>query len=311
MLLSVIIPTFNRASCIRRALESVSVQGISDLEVIIGDDASTDETIATVLKLLPEAKVVRLKVNRGAASARNAAMKLATGEFFAFIDSDDEWLPGKLERQLTYLHAHPDCGVCACGHYLQSKEVERIEFSGVNPPDWRRELHSAQSFHGASTPLVRRSVLESVGGQDEELRVLEDWDWMLRIAQKHSIHVLPEKLTVIHENNPSSPDQTVLSMERFLAKHREEFLRGGAAHAARVISQHEENSARTLLRHGRIKAGIKMLWRSWCHAPLRNPSMLAAFPLAALDRIFGANLLSSILASRNRQPLRQRNGEEL
>jgi len=306
MLLSVIIPTFNRASCIRRALESVSAQEVNDLEVIIGDDASTDGTIATVLKLLPGAKIVRLEVNRGAASARNGAMKIATGEFLAFLDSDDEWLPGKLERQLAYLQEHPDCGVCATGHYLQSKEGRRIEFPGVNPLDWRRELHSAQSFHGASTPLVRRPVLESVGGQDEELRVLEDWDWMLRIAQKHSIHVLPEMLTVIHENNPSNPDQTVSSMERFLKKHQDEFLRAGAAHAARVISQHEENSARTLIRHGRVKAGINMLWRSWCHAPLRNPALLAAFPLAALDRIFGMSLLSDVLARRNRQPLRQR-----
>ena len=307
MLLSVIIPTYNRAECVARALESVNVQGMNDhLEVIIGDDASTDGTIASVLAVMPEARIVKLALNRGAASARNAAMQVATGEFLAFLDSDDAWLPGKLERQLEYLRSHPDCAVCATGHFLQSKAGERIEFPGVNPPDWRRELHTAQSFHGASTPLVRRAVIDSVGYQDEELRVLEDWDWMLRIAQKYPIHVLPEMLTVIHENNPSNPDQTLRSMERFLEKHRAEFLRDGAAHAGKVISQHEENTARSLIRHGRTQEGMRMLWRSWCHAPLRNPAQLAAFPVALLDRLFGTTLLLEILARRNRQPLRQR-----
>lgn len=306
MLLSVIIPTYNRAECVTRALESVRGQGMDDLEVIIGDDASTDGTIASVLEVMPQARIVKLALNRGAASARNAAMQVATGEFLAFLDSDDEWLPGKLERQLEYLRSYPDCAVCATGHFLQSKTGERIEFPGVNPPDWRKELHMAQSFHGASTPLVRRAMLESVGYQDEELRVLEDWDWMLRIAQKYPIHVLPEMLTVIHENNPSNPDQTVRSMERFLEKHRAEFLRDGAAHAAKVISQHEENTARSLIRHGRTQEGMRMLWRSWCHAPLRNPAQLAAFPVAFLDRLFGTTLLLEILARRNRQPLRQR-----
>jgi glycosyltransferase involved in cell wall biosynthesis len=300
MLFSVIIPAFNRGHCMQRALQSVLMQRQHDLEVIIGDDASTDETISNALDFLPEVRAVRLSVNCGAAAARNAAMKEARGEFLAFLDSDDEWLPGKLERQLLYLREHPECLVCATGHLLASRDGSRIEFPGQNLSDWRRALHSAQSFHGASTPVVHRSVLESVGFQDEELRVLEDWDWMLRIAQKHTIHVLPEMLTVIHENAPSDPDHTVRSMEHFLAKHREEFLRDGEAHARNVISQHEENTARTLLRHGRAGQGAKMLWRSWRHAPLRNPAVLAAFPLVALDGVAGTKLLPDILARRTR-----------
>ncbi len=305
MLFSVIIPTYNRARCIRRALESVTAQGLEDLEVIIGDDASTDQTIAIVLEMMPGAKIVRLEVNQGAAAARNAAMRIASGEFLAFLDSDDEWLSGKLERQLAYLRANPSCAVCGAGYFLQTKEGARVSFPGRNPSDWRRELHGAQSFHGASTPLVRRSVLESVGFQDEELRVLEDWDWMLRIAQKHPIHVLSEILSVIHENNPSDADLTLRSMERFLIKHHDEFLRYGSAHARRVIAQHEENTARSLIRHARTPEGVKMLLRSWCHAPFRNPIMLAAFPVAAWDRLCGTSLLTEILARRNRQPLRQ------
>jgi glycosyltransferase involved in cell wall biosynthesis len=306
MLLSVIIPTYNRSHCIQRALKSVAVQGIADLEVILGDDASTDDTIAKVLEIVSTAKIVRLEVNRGAAAARNAAIKIASGEFLAFLDSDDEWLPGKLEKQLDYLSAHPESGVCATGHFLETKEGERISFPGINPSDWRRELHSAQSFHGASTPVVRRSILESVGYQDEELRVLEDWDWMLRIAQKYPIHVISEKLTIIHENNPSDPDQTLLSMNYFLAKHHAEFLTGGSVHARYVISQHQENAARTLIRHNRLNEGAMMLLKSWWNAPLRNPATLGAFPLLVIDQMAGTRLLSEIMARRNRQQLRVR-----
>ncbi len=297
MLLSVIIPTFNRSHCIGRALKSVAMQQCGDLEVVIGDDASTDDTIAKALGIMPEVRIARLVINRGAASARNAAMKVASGEFLAFLDSDDEWLPGKLECQLAYLRDHPDVAVCATGHLLQTRQGTRVEFPGGNE-NWRRELHFAQSFHGASTPLVRHAVLESVGFQDEKLRVLEDWDWMLRIAQQYPIHVLPQMLSVIHENHPSDPDHTIRSMEYFLLKHREEFLREGSSHAQRVISQHEENTARTLLRHGREREGIAMLWRSWRHAPLRNPALLAAFPLAAVDRIAGTKILPNVLARR-------------
>jgi len=275
------------------------------LEVIIGDDASTDETVEVVKTLMPKATVVCLPVNQGASAARNAALKVAKGDLIAFLDSDDEWLPGKLEKQIQFLRDHPEIGLCGSGHLLTCKDGSMVEFPGKNPPDWRRELHQAQSFHGASTPMIRREVLEKVGFLDESLRVLEDWDWMLRITKEFRIHVLPEVLTVIHENNPSNPDHTLLSTDYFLSKHRTEFLHYGAAHTGRVISQHYENAARNLFRHHRGGEGCKVLWRSVMSSPLRNPVSLAAFPLAGVDAVLGTRLLSEALVRRNRVPLRQ------
>ena len=303
MLISVIIPTYDRAHCIGRALASAKEQGISDLEIIIGDDASTDDTVAVVKALMPEAIVVCLPVNQGASAARNAALKLAKGDLIAFLDSDDEWLPGKLEKQIAFLCEHPEVGLCGSGHILACKDGSRVEFPGKNPLDWRRSLHGAQSFHGASTPLMRREVLEKAGFQDEKLRVLEDWDWMLRISREFRIYVLPEMLTIIHENNPSNPGYTLRSTEYFLSKHRDDFLQYGAAHARRMISQHYENAARNLFRHHRSTEGCRMLWKSVTSAPLRNPSSLAAFPLAGIDSVLGSKLLPKVLARRNRLPL--------
>ncbi len=304
MLISVVIPVYNRAHCIGRSLESVCAQGINDLEVLVGDDASTDGTPEKVLELMPEAKVIRLPANRGAAAARNAVLRLAQGEFVACLDSDDEWLPGKLEKQLAFLRAHPEVALVGTGHFLACMDGSRVAFPGKNPSDWRRELQSAASFHGASTPMVRRKAIGEVGLQDERLRVLEDWDWLLRMAERFPIHVIPDPLSVIHENNPSDPDRTVESMQIFLAKHRDSFLHYGESHARGVVSQHQENAARTLFRHGRPMEGCRLLWKSFTGAPLRNPASLAAFPVAFLDSVAGTSMLPALLASRNRRPLR-------
>jgi len=296
--LSVIIPTYNRAHCIARALESLRAQPLGDFELVLGDDASSDGTWEVVQREFPEAKLARLEVNTGAAAARNAALRVATGEFLAFLDSDDEWLPEKIPAQLAFLEKHPDVTVCASSHILCRRDGMRREVLVDNVGDWSRRLQGGQPFHGASTPVVRRSVLESVGLQDESLRVLEDWDWMLRISQNHRIHVLPEPLAVIHENGPSDADHTLISTKRFLEKHDREFLGFGAEHRRRVVSQHWENAARSFFRHGRNREGMGCLGKSLAVAPGRNPALAAAFPLACADAVLGTRMLRRVLRAR-------------
>jgi glycosyltransferase involved in cell wall biosynthesis len=297
-LLSIIIPAYNRAHCIMRALESVRVQPLGDFELVLGDDASSDGTWDVVRREFSEVKLARLEVNSGAAAARNAALRIATGEYLAFLDSDDEWLPGKLAAQLEFLKKNPDVAVCSCSHIFCRRDGIRREVRVENPSDWRVALHAGQWFHGASTPVVRRSVLESVGFQDESLRVLEDWDWMLRISQKYRIHVLPEALTVIHENGPANPDFTKLSTERFLAKHEAEFRAVGARHFRRMASQHWENAARCFFRHSRNREGIACVLRSVIFSPARNPAVALALPLAWIDGVLGTRLLRRTLKAR-------------
>jgi glycosyltransferase involved in cell wall biosynthesis len=296
--LSIIIPVFNRAHCISRALASVRGQGVRDFELIIGDDASTDDTWEVVRRESPSARLARLEVNSGAAATRNAALRIATGEYLAFLDSDDEWLPGKLAAQLDYLEKHPEVAACATSHIYQLRDGRRREVIVENPLDWSVRLQSGQPFHGASTPLVRRSVLESVGMQDESLRVLEDWDWMLRIAQKHRVHVVPEPLALIHENSPSNADFTFLSTERFLAKHDKAFLSVGPAHRRNVISQHWENAARCFFRHSRNREGLACVARSLAFAPARNPALVSVLPFACIDGLIGSQLLRRVLRAR-------------
>jgi glycosyltransferase involved in cell wall biosynthesis len=294
--LSIIIPAYNRAHCIGRALDSIRLQGLENFEIVLGDDASTDGTIEAVRRIFPDAKMAGLAVNSGAAAARNAAMKLATGEFLAFLDSDDEWLPGKLGAQLEFLRENPDVALCATSHVFCRRDGFRRELEVANPPNWAEALLESQLFHGASTPVVRREVLDSVGFQDESLRVLEDWDWMLRISQRHRIHVLPEHLAVIHENGPSNADFTRESMGRFLKKHLAEIP--SPSLRRRVESQHWENTARCFFRHSRNREGVACALQSMAISPLRNPALTAALPLAFADRLLGTKFLRSMIAVR-------------
>jgi glycosyltransferase involved in cell wall biosynthesis len=294
--LSIIIPAYNRAHCIGRALDSIRQQGLENFEIVFGDDASTDGTIEAVRRIFLDAKVAGLAVNSGAAAARNAAMQLATGEFLAFLDSDDEWLPGKLGAQLEFLRENHDVGACATSHVFCRQDGIRRDVIVKNPPSWSAVLLEGQVFHGASTPVVRREVLDSVGFQDESLRVLEDWDWMLRISQRHRIHVLPEPLAVIHENGPSNADFTHDSMKRFLKKHLAEIQSPDIRR--RVESQHWENTARCFFRHSRNREGVACALQSMAISSLRNPTLAAALPLAFADGLLGTKFLRSMIAVR-------------
>lgn len=290
--ISVILPAYNRSHCIDRALRSVLAQDLP-VEVCLGDDASTDETIEAAKRIFPELKVAALPQNTGAAAARNAALKLATGKYLAFLDSDDEWHPDKLRTQVEFLRARPEVLVCATGHLLQRQTGEIQCCPGKNFPDWPRSLAFSQSFHGASTPVVRREVLELAGMQDESLRVLEDWDWMLRISQKGPLHVLETPLATIHENRPSDPDATLRSTERFLAKHSEFFASLGTSTRCEILAQHHENAAKNQLLHGRLKPAVGQLMQSFRAAPFRNKNVAAGLALGSLDLLLGTRFLES------------------
>ncbi|MBI3009552.1 MAG: glycosyltransferase family 2 protein, partial [Candidatus Omnitrophica bacterium] len=109
-LVSVIIPTYNRASMLREALESVRHQTVKDLEILVIDDGSTDETTQVVAGF-GEPAIYFKQLNQGVAAARNLGIRKSRGVFVAFLDSDDLWYPQKLERQIDYLSTHPDIGL--------------------------------------------------------------------------------------------------------------------------------------------------------------------------------------------------------
>jgi glycosyltransferase involved in cell wall biosynthesis len=201
---SIIIPSFNRARVVSRAIESALDQDFGDLEVLVVDDGSTDDT-AEVIGQLADQRVsyLRLPANMGQGHARRVGIERARGRFVALLDSDDVWLPGKLATQMTVLERHPDIDLVFTDYLNIDHRASREDsaFSLLRPSvamlrvrevtdrvrvieDGLPEAIMAANFIGASTVVVRQEVLVLVGSFDGRLRTAEDLElwWRLILA---------------------------------------------------------------------------------------------------------------------------------
>jgi glycosyltransferase involved in cell wall biosynthesis len=203
---SVVIPAYNTASYLPEAIESVLQQTYQDFEILIVDDGSTDNTAEIALSYAPRVKLIK-KENGGPAAARNTGMQHATGEFIAFLDSDDSWVPDKLAEQVALLDTNPAIGLV----YGKAQMFQQI---GANR-QWGGVIGHTQSptlklllfgnFIPAQTVLFRRTCVERVGYMKESdaLPVAEDFEFWLRFAKNYSLVGIDRTLAYyrIHENN--------------------------------------------------------------------------------------------------------------
>jgi glycosyl transferase family 2 len=195
--LSVIIATHNRAALVARAVESVRGAG-SDLEIIVVDDASTDDT-ADVCAQLSGIRYLRLPSNRGLAEARNAGMLASSAEFVAFLDDDDQRLPGSLDLQLQMLMDAEDAAF-SYGRLLASDPVHHLP-TGVIVPEiapqgdvfW--ELLE-QNFISPITVVARKQIVIGQGGFKSGLGGVEDWDLWLRLTERWPVILAPEAVAI-------------------------------------------------------------------------------------------------------------------
>ncbi len=193
---SVILATFNGASRIEAAIESVRAQAYASWELIVAIDGSTDGTADVVAGFEdPRITAVTLAENQGPSAARNAAIAVARGEYVAFIDDDDEWLPDKLTRQVAMLLADPDLGLVHGGVLDVMEDGRRLERI---PPRGARSYRAnlIRDRLALSTVVVRRSALDRVGGFEPSLRSFEDWDLWTRVLRLYASDYLPEVVTI-------------------------------------------------------------------------------------------------------------------
>jgi glycosyltransferase involved in cell wall biosynthesis len=195
-LVSVIIPTYNRAWCVERAVDSVLTQTIRDVELVVVDDGSNDDTARRLAAYGPALQVIS-QANRGVSAARNAGIAAARGRWIALLDSDDYWLPDKLAVQLQWLDDHADYRIC------QTEEIWIRNGQRVNPK--KRHLKYGGFIFERCLPLclvspsavvIHRHLLVAVGGFDESLPACEDYDLWLRLACRHPIGLVDRPLTV-------------------------------------------------------------------------------------------------------------------
>lgn len=196
IVISVIIPTYNRATLVLEALESVFCQDLPGIEIIVVDDGSTDDTRQRLLPMLSRIRYV-YQERTGVSGARNTGMRLAHGQWLAFLDSDDLWLPHKLTRQMQYLAAHPELRIC------QTEETWIRQGSRWNPRRYHRKPSGycfdellQRCLVSPSAVILHRSLLEEVGDFDEELPACEDYDLWLRIGWRHPLGLLSEPLVI-------------------------------------------------------------------------------------------------------------------
>lgn len=227
---SVIIPTYNRAHLLGRAIRSVLNQTYQDFELIIVDDGSSDNTDELV-KSFDDIRIryLKHKKNRGGAAARNTGIKAAKGKYIAFQDSDDEWLPEKLEKQMkVFEDAPPEVGVVYTGFYrLQNGKKTYIPSSKVNPKEgYIFNSLLKGNFVTTQAVLVKRECFDKAGIFDENLPRLQDWELFLRISRHYHFKFINEPLVIAYHQPVSiSTNQKALiqALKLILHKHYESF----------------------------------------------------------------------------------------
>jgi len=214
-MVSVVIPTHDRATLVVRALRSVAAQTYADHEIVVVDDGSGDETAAAVEATGIPLRYVR-QAHAGVSAARNRGVAAARGEWIAFLDSDDVWLPQKLARQMAFVRRRN--GIEAC----QTDEIWIRNGVRVNPGQ-RHRKPSGDIFAASlelclvspSAVMLRRSTFERLGGFDEGLPACEDYDLWLRLAVETPVFLLPERLVTRYGGHADQLSRRHWGLDRF------------------------------------------------------------------------------------------------
>lgn len=247
-LVSVIIPAFNRADYLPRATESVLRQTFRDFELIIVDDGSTDGTREYLLSVEDPRFRHFFQPNRGVSSARNLGIKNAAGTYMAFLDSDDEWEPSKLERQIEALEENP--GYLA----VHSNEIWIRKGKRVNQKNkhrkyggWIFDYCLPLCVISPSSILLHRRILEQTGVFKESFPVCEDYELWLRMASRYPVLFLDEELLRKYGGHPDQLSRKYWGMDRFRVKALAEIISGGGLTPWQKLRASQELSGKCLI----------------------------------------------------------------
>ncbi len=216
MNISVIIPTYNRASTIERALQSVLGQTFPPQEIIVVDDASTDNTSEILEKYSDKISIITNPKNSGVSISRNVGIQQARGDWIAFLDSDDQWESRKLEKQNQFHAVHPELKISQCDEIWIRNGVR------VNPMDkhakrggWIFEACVPRCIVSPSAVIIHKQIFKHLGLFDVNFLACEDYDLWLRIAPHYEIGLLPEKLVTRFGGHEDQLSRKYWGMDRF------------------------------------------------------------------------------------------------
>lgn len=252
---SIVMPTWNRLQYLGETLDSIRAQQLTGWELIIADDGSSAAFCAALRTLEqkdPKISLVLLEHSGNPPAVRNAALGLARGEFIAFMDSDDLWLPQKLQRQIAALEMSPGCGWSFTGFQLVDGDG-RARGDSVQPQGGHsREQLLTGLLDGSilvtqSSVVVRRELFESVNGYDTRFPVCGDYELWLRLAQRSAAAIIAEPLVRVRRHKEHYSDD-VSACADFLAVLRETRRRGIPKEFGPLLNRRCANAAATLAR---------------------------------------------------------------
>ena len=245
--ISVIIPTYNRAHTLSRAVESVLVQSLRADEIVIVDDGSEDHTAELVRRRFPQCRYVH-QLNQGVSAARNCGIRAAKGDWIALLDSDDAWLPDKLQRQCRQLQDNPQYRLCHTDeiwirHGVRVNPMQKHAKSG----GWIYQRCLPLCVISPSAVLLHRSLLDEAGLFDTALPACEDYDLWLRICAREPVLYIDEPLITKYGGHPDQLSHKHWGMDRFRIQALEKSIQSGG------LLAEDRSAAIAMLIH---KAGI-------------------------------------------------------
>jgi glycosyltransferase involved in cell wall biosynthesis len=286
---SVVVPAYNAAAFVRRAVDSVLAQTWADRELLVVDDGSRDGT-RDVLAGYGDRVRVLAQTNAGPAAARNHGLREARGRYVAFLDADDWWLPSKLERQVALLDTRPDMGFCSTATRVMTD-------NGAPAGDWPCAaidgslletlfVRSAAVSGSTSGVLARRELVLEAGGFDESLRGFEDPDLWIRLAARAGYACIPEPLTVVVRTPGSVSSHLPRMRAATLASFRKNRAllppaRRGAYWRAACASALTDY-AKMAWRAGDHRAGLAWAGEALLRAPIGRGRLAAGLLIAML-----------------------------
>lgn len=263
-LVSIILPTYNRAYVLNRAIDSVMGQTFKDWELIIIDDNSKDNT-EDFIKGINDKRIKYIKniKNLGGAEARNVGIRIAQGSYIAFLDSDDEWLPQKLEKQVVVLDSKKDIG-CVYVDFHTANFEKKQTYSPIKKEGYIYSELQRANFITLPSLMVRRECLESAGIFDKSLPRLQDWDLLLRLSLKYKISFIDEKLLNVFYSEDSitaNRKSYSVALELILDKYQDEYRKVPEIYARHLFNlanslSYEEDSA------FKVKKFLLLAWKN-------------------------------------------------
>lgn len=222
--ISVVIPSYNRAATVMRALQSVYRQSFKPIEVIVVDDGSSDNSVDLIKDCFPTVHVIQ-QANYGVSRARNRGIAVAKGDWIALLDSDDEWLPDRLAAQVHALEKQPEHRICHCDEiWIRNGRRVNPKKKHAKRGGWIFRDCLPLCAISPSAALIKKSLFDEIGLFDEDLPACEDYDLWLRITARYPVLYVYEKLVIKHGGHADQLSQRHWGMDRFRVQALEKIL---------------------------------------------------------------------------------------